>query len=254
MAASAAATCFICSQPQTPQTCARPDSCSNHFFHRSCLTELARRSAKCPICSKSFDKIHCHDGTVITIKPKQDSAPEEILAALRAQQQAMQEASVRDYRQSGGGRIIFLCTICRQGGGGERAMPDACNHEFHRSCLNTHTDTDNLCPRQGCRSEINCIRCQFGDRIQVVNPLKAMLSAVAAGGAFHCFLCGENDPMRERALTKPCGHEFHKGCLIERCRHNSTCPRCGSRIQGLNCMLSPDMTVDNSNAATCVLL
>lgn len=238
--------CFICDEKLVGKL-ARPECCPNHYFHRSCLTELALRSCKCPIDSKSFKQIVCKDDnqTRIDISIRKDSSSssdEDVTGGVLLNDLAARLALAAVLHQASDD---FKCGICNESGGGERAKPNNCNHEFHRRCLLNHTRSEAMCPQQGCRSEIRLIRCQHGDVLTVTNPLKEMLSRAAAGGSFRCRLCGVNDAGRERARAKPCGHEFHKGCLIERCRKNNYCPQCNREIKEINCMLSGDLTVSD---------
>ena len=195
--------------------------------------------------------VHCKDDkqTRIDISSRKDSSSSSDddvpPGAIAMNQLAAKFALAAALGQLASGGDDFTCDLCHEGGGGERAKPNNCDHEFHRSCLIQHTRSEPLCPKNGCRSEIRIIRCQHGELLSVSNPVKEMLSQVAAGGSFRCRLCGVENASRERARAKPCGHEFHKGCLIEWCRRNNFCPQCNREIHEINCMVCLDLTVED---------
>lgn len=96
----------------------------------------------------------------------------------------------------------FFCAICQDDAGGPRARPDCCEeHIFHEKCL-----------RRWARREKSC-------------PLdKRKFSSVVSLSHSRCGVCNSDVEGHRSATAEPCGHRFHRNCLLPRIRDFPFCP------------------------------
>lgn len=230
-------TCAICSERLT-EDAARPESCPQHFFHRKCLLKSASHSNKCPIDKKEFFEVIYEGGKRVIIQHQnsEDFRENPVLQEIATQLVINNMRMIQN----------FTCEICEtddiESG---VASPMECDHRFHKTCLLDAMKKDNHCP--SCWRKVEKVMCSNGETLTIgENKLRHVLAALSAEENFKCNICDSDDTFQERALVDDCKHEFHRECIVEYARHDSTCPTCSKDIANIICLYGSVLSLSSN--------
>lgn len=131
------------------------------------------------------------------------------------------------------------CGICQQNSPGIPISPDCCEHWFHKDCFIEYTQRHSVCPVRGCYREITTYVCGSGEFSSLqLSARSEQENVLSAPKDFLCEICFEADVECYRAEARPCGHVFHRICVVEFVRRYKMCPKCQNPTRMIFCKMS----------------